>query len=236
VRFVAGDRAGEPNAPSDHEVLPKLVKAYGKGLDTNGALKEVTGKDLKAWDAIWRPWVVAKKTKLPPNVGLDDLPTNPGALEEAKTAHKAERGAHTAFRLGQLLLARDHVKEARTKLDPLVAAHASDPLFTGFAGLARLMDGDPAGARSILDPKVVLGDLGLWWSSRARALAATGAPAAEVGDAWALGAAHDPFLPEISCGWADAKGVPGMEGWLETAVQGLCTAARARLLPKLGQD
>jgi len=236
VRFVAGDRAGEPNAPVDHEALPKLVKAYAKGLDTNGALKEVTGKDLKAWDAIWRPWVVGKKAKLPRSIGLDDPPTAPAALELAKKEHKAEREAHTAFRLGQLLLARDHVKEARTKLDPLVGAHADDPLFTGWAGLARLLDGDAASARALLDPKVVLGDLGIWWSTRARALAATGAPAAEVGDAWALGAAHDPFLPEISCGWADEKGLPGMEGWLEAAVKGLCTAARARLLPKLGQD
>lgn len=235
VRFVAGDRAGEPNAPTDREALPKLVKAYGRGLDTNAALKDVTGKDLKAWDAIWRPWVITKKTKLPSSIGLDDPPTG-AALEQAKAAHKSEREAHAALRLGQLLLARDHVKEARIKLDPLIGAHGTDPVVTAFAGLARILDGDPASARPFLDPKLVLGDLGLWWSARAQALAATGAPAAEVADAWAIGAAHDPFLPEVSCGWADAKGLPGMEGWLESAVKGLCAAARARQLPKLGQD
>ncbi len=159
VRFVAGDRTGEPNAPVDREALPKLVKAYAKGLDTNAALKEVTGKDLKAWDAIWRPWVITKKTKLPSSIGLDDPPTG-AALEQAKAAHKAKRDAHTSLRLGQLLLARDHVKEARSKLDPLVAAHSTDPVMTGFAGLARILDGDPASARPLLDPKLVLGDFG----------------------------------------------------------------------------
>lgn len=235
VRYIAGDRAGEPNAPIDHEALQKIVKAYARGLDTNAALKDVTGKDLKAWNAVWQPWVMGKKAKLPSSIGLDDAPTGP-ALEQAKAAHKAEREAHASLRLGQLLLARDHVKEARTKLDPIAPTHADDPLVTGFAGLARLLDGDAPGAKALLDPKLVLGDLGLWWATRARVLAATGAPKAEVADAWALGAAHDPFLPEVSCGWADEKGLPGMEGWLETAVQGLCSAARARLLPKLGQD
>jgi hypothetical protein len=235
VRYVAGDRAGEPNAPIDHDALPKLVKAYARGLDTNAALKDVTGKDLKAWDALWRPWVMGKRQKLPSSIGLDDPPAGP-ALEQAKLARKADREAHTALRLGQLLLARDHVKAARIKLDPLVAAHANDPVMTAFAGLARLLDGEPASARAFLEPKALLGDFGLWWAVRAQVLAATGAPVAEVGDAWALGAAHDPFLPDVSCGWADAKGLPGMDGWLEAAVKGLCAAARARGLPKLAQD
>lgn len=232
VRFVAGDRAGEPNAPTDREALPKLIKAYARGLDTDAALREVTGKDLKAWDAVWRPWVSGKNGKLPSSVGLDEAPSP----EAAKAAHKGDREAHAAFRLGQLLLARDHVKEARMKLDPLAAQHPDDPLISGWVAEARLRDGDAASARALLDPKLVLGDLGVWWSARARALAATGAPPNEVGEAWALGMAHDPLLPEVSCGWAEHKGLPPLEAWLESAVQGLCSAARARHLPKMGQD
>jgi hypothetical protein len=232
VRFISGDRAGEPGAINDKEVLPKLVKAYARGLDTDKALLEVTGKDLKAWDAIWQPWVKGKKQKLPAAVGLDD----PKPKDVAKAEAKAEGEARRNFRLGQLLLARDHAKEARTRLDPLVPKNPGDPLIIGWAARARLLDGDAASARALLDPKVLIGDLALWWVTRAEALSATGAPPVESADAWAHAIAHDPLSPEVSCGWAEAKGVPALEGWLEAAVRGLCTAARARHLPKMGQD
>lgn len=235
VRFISGDRAGEPGAMTDKETLPKLVKAYAKGLDTDKALLETTGKDLKAWDAIWRPWVATRKGKLPPAVGLDDSHAAP-SKEAAKAAMKTELEAHRAFRLGQLLLARDHVKESRSKLDPLAAAHVGDPLINAFIARARLADGDAEGAKALLDPKTVFGDLGIWWSARAASLYATSAPKADALDAWSHAIAHDPLSPESACAWAEAKSLPSIEGWLETAVQGLCSAARARGLPKLGQD
>jgi len=232
VRFIAGDRAGEPGALTDKEVLPKLVRAYVKGLDTDKALIEVTGKDLKAWDAVWRPWVKTKKQKLPSAVGLDD----PKSKDAAKAEAKSEGESRRAFRLGQLLLARDHVKEARVRLDPLAAKHPGDPLINSWVARARFLDGDAAAAKALLDPKTLIGDLALWWTVRAQSLTATGAAAVEVADAWTHAIAHDPLSPEVSCGWAEAKGVPPLEGWLETAVRGLCTAARARHLPKMGQD
>ncbi len=232
VRFIAGDRAGEPGAVTDKDTLPKLVKAYAKGLDTDKALLEVTGKDLKAWDAVWRPWVAGKKGKLPPQVGLDD----PKSKDAVKQEMKTEGDARRAFRLGQLLLGRDHVKAARLRLDPLAAAHVGDPLINAFIARARLADGDPDGAKALLDPKTLIGDLGLWWSARATSLLATGQPKAEVVDAWTHAIGHDPLSPDAACGWAEAKGLPALESWLETAVTGLCSAARARQLPKMGQD
>jgi hypothetical protein len=232
VRFISGDRAGEPGAVSDKDALPKLVKAYAKGLDTDKALVEVTGKDLKAWDAVWRPWVATKKGKLPPQVGLDDPKPKEALKQEAKT----EADARRAFRLGQLLLGRDHVKEARMRLDPLAAAHVGDPLINAFIARARLADGDADAAKAVLDPKVLIGDLGLWWSARATSLLATGGPKAEVVEAWTHAIGHDPLSTDAACGWADAKGLPALESWLETAVTGLCSAAKARQLPKMGQD
>jgi hypothetical protein len=232
VRFIAGDRAGEPGAITDKDALPKLIKAYAKGLDTDKALVEVTGKDLKAWDAIWRPWVATRTGKLPAAVGLDD----PKSKEAAKAEAKNELEAHRAFRLGQLLLARDHVKEARQKLDPLAPTHIGDPLINALIARARMADGDPTGARALLDPKTVVGDLGIWWAARATSLDATSAPKAEVLESWTHAIAHDPLAPESACGWAESKGLPSIEAWLETAIQGLCSAARARALPKMGQD
>jgi len=234
VRFISGDRAGEPGALTDKEVLPKLVKAYAKGLDTDKALIEVTGKDLKAWDAVWRPWVATKKQKLPSVVGLDD--PRPKGSEAAKAEAKNESESRRGFRLGQLLLARDHIKEARARLEPLAPKNPGDPLINAWVARARFLDGDAASARALLDPKTLIGDLALWWLTRAEALSATSAPTAEVTDAWAHAIAHDPLSPEVSCGWAEAKGLSPLEGWLEAAVRGLCTAARARHLPKMGQD
>jgi len=234
VRFISGDRAGEPGALTDKEVLPKLVRAYAKGLDTDKALVEVTGKDLKGWDAVWRPWVKTKKQKLPSVVGLDD--PKPKSSEAAKADAKADGEARRAFRLGQLLLARDHVKEARTRLDPLVPKNVGDPLINGWAARARFLDGDAASALTILDPKTLLGDLALWWITRAESLSATSGATTEIVDAWTHAIAHDPLSPEVSCGWGEAKGLPAMEGWVEAAVRGLCAAARARHLPKFGQD
>ena len=232
VRFIGGDRAGEPGALSDKEVLPKIVKAYAKGLDTDKALVEVTGKDLKTWDTVWRPWVKGKKQKLPSAVGLDEPKTKEAAKADAKNESEARR----AFRLGQLLLSRDHFKAARARLDPLAAKNPGDPLIGAWVARARFLDGDPASARALLDPKTLIGDLALWWVTRAESLSETAAPTAEIADAWAHAIAHDPLSPEVSCGWAEAKGLAPLEGWLEAAVRGLCSAARARNLPKMGQD
>lgn len=232
VRFISGDRAGEPGAVTDKDALQKIVKAYAKGLDTDKALLEVTGKDLKAWDAVWRPWVAGKKGKLPSVVGLDD----PKSKDAAKAEMKNELDARRSFRLGQLLLARDHVKAAKARLDPLAATHIGDPLINAYIARARLADGDPSGALGVLDPKSLIGDLGLWWSARAVSLSATAGPANEVTEAWTHAISHDPLSFDAACGWAEAKGRPALEGWLETAVSGLCAAARARTLPKMGQD
>lgn len=234
VQFVSGDRAGEPNAPTDTEALPKIVKAYAKGLDTDGALKEVTGKDLKAWDSVWRPWVASKKGKLPRALGLDDPKDDP----VAKAAAKAEREERKRLRLGQLLLAREHVKEARTRLEKLApTASAGDPLAATWVARVRLLDGDLVGAKALLDPKSLIGEVGGWWTVRGDVLKASGAPADEVVDAYAHAAAHDPLSVEAACGWAEPpSGAAPYEAWLDAAVRGLCTAARARHLPKWGQD
>ncbi len=241
VRFIAGDRAGEPNAPTDHDVLLKLVKAYARGLDTDGALKDVTGKDLATWNGIWQPWVKSKKAKLPEQLGLDE----PKSKEALKAEMKLERETTRAFRLGQLLLSRDHVKAARTRLDPLAGGHVGDPMITAWIARARLLDGDPTGAKAVLDPRTLVGDLGQWWAVRGDVLrtlwtqtgSASGVKPQEISDAHAIAVAHDPLTVETVCTWADVPaGAAPFEGWLDAAVKGLCEAARARHLPRMGQD
>lgn len=233
VRFAMGDRAGEPGASTDKETLQKLLKAYARGLETDPALKEVTGKTLGEWDAVWRPWVEKKATKLPDALGLDP----PKSQEAAKAAAKAQHDAQRALRLGELLVGRGHAKAARTLLDPLAPTHKDDPVVTAWAARARLFDGDAAGALSILDPKGVTGDLGFWWAARGDALRSTAAPASDVVTVYGIAIAHDPFSIEAACGWADLPaGAPPFDGWLDAAAKGLCSAARARQLPKMGQD
>ncbi|MGZ3448227.1 MAG: hypothetical protein ACXWUG_19960 [Polyangiales bacterium] len=233
VRFISGDRAGEPGAVTDKDMLAKIVKAYGRGLDTDKALLESTGKDLAGWDAVWRPWVEKRTAKLPETLGLDvvEMPK-----EAMKAKQKAYREANRALRIGELLLGRDHVAAAREKLDPL-ASHAGEPLVGAWIGRARLAAGDAASALAILDTKGLMGDVGLWWSARADALRATGAAPAEVVGAYLVAIGHDPFSVEGACGLSDPPAsAPAFDGWLDAAAKGLCATAKARQLPKMGQD
>lgn len=233
VRFISGDRAGQPGAVTDKDALPKLVKAYAHGLDTDKALVEATGKDLAAWDAVWRPWVEKRTAKLPETLGLDLVEPSKEAM---KAKQKAYRDANRALRVGQLLLGRDHVSAAREKLDPL-APQAAEPLVGAWIGRVRLAAGDASGALAVLDPKSLTGDVGLWWSTRADALRASGAAPAEVVGAYLIAVGHEPFAVESACGLADPPtAAPAFEGWLDAAAKGLCASAKARHLPKMGQD
>src|SRR5205085_2857164 len=111
--------------PSDDAVPADLIASIG--------LAKNLGRPL---DGIG-PSIATRKGKLPPAVGLDD----PKSKEAAKLEAKSELEAHRAFRLGHLLLARDHIKEARKKVDPLAAGHVGDPLLNALIARARLADG-----------------------------------------------------------------------------------------------
>ena len=229
VRFLSGDRAGAPGAPTATDVLSKLVAAYRKGLDTDAALLEVTGKDLKAWNAVWRPWVATKTAKLPSTLGLD-------AAEGPALATAAfdPRSAGRSLRLGELLLGRNHPKAARLELDPLATHLASDPLVSARIACARFRMGDvPSAKLLVADPTKVTADLGAWWAIRAEILQALGEPTAEVAAAYDVAMAHDPLLVSAACGWEGALS-PG-DPWSVVA-KGLCVTARARTWPDIGQD
>jgi hypothetical protein len=228
VRFISGDRAGAPGAPTASDVLPKLVAAYRKGLDTDAALLEVTGKDLKAWNGVWRPWVATKTQKLPAVLDLD--------LAGPSLASPAfdPRSAGRSLRLGELLLGRHHPKAARVELDPLAAHLSSDPLVSARIACARFQMGDAPSARLLVgEPTKITGDLGVWWAMRAEILRALGEPAGDIATSYDIAVAHDPLLVPVACGWEAALS-PG-DPWLVVA-KGLCVTARARTWPELGQD
>lgn len=215
VRFLAGDRAGEtPTAPSDPTVLPRLVKALATAKDVDAALVEVTGKDLKAWDAVWRPWVMAKK-------GLPD-----GAYPDKKAAPKDAKALRNALRLGELLLGRKHVAAARKELEPL-AGERKEPWIMAWVARSRLLSGDPLGARTLLDPTRITADVGLFWALRGDALRAAGVTGPTVVDAYLQAIAHSPFLLEAACGWSDVAPEPAeLPGLARTVAIALCTAAK----------
>ena len=228
VRFISGDRAGAPGAPTASDALPRLVSAYRKGLDTDAALLEVTGKDLKAWNTVWRPWVATKTAKLPDTLGLN------GAGPKLASPAFDERSAGRSVRLGELLLGRNHPKAARTLLDPLAPHLSSDPLVSARIACARFRLGDAPGARlAVADPRLITGDLGAWWAIRAEILQALGEPTAEVAASYEVAIAHDPLLVSAACGW-DGLLSPA-DPWSVVA-KGLCVTARARTWPALGQD
>jgi len=216
VRFLAGDRAGEtPTAPSDPTVLPRLVKALATAKDVDAALVEVTGKDLKAWDGIWRPWVMGKKA----------LPD--GAYPDPKAKRKDPRPARNAVRLGELLLARKHLAAARKELEPL-AGETKDPWIMAWVARGRLLGGDPTGAKALLDPFKVMGDSGLFWALRGDALRAIGVTGKETVQAYLEAIAHAPLSVEAACGWSDVAPEPTEFPSIGRAVaQALCTAAKS---------
>lgn len=222
VRFVAGDRAGQPGAPTDTGALPKIVASFKRGQDTDGALREVTGKDLAQWNAIWRPWVMTKGAKLPASLGFDDAKPASSTFD----VHAAGR----AVRLGELLLGRDHAKAARIELDPLAAGLLDDPLVAARIACARFRTGDAPGAKlAVADPAILSGDFGAWWAIRAQVLAALGLPRNEVLDAYTVAVAHDPYLPDAACGWSDTLGTGDL---LSTVAKGLCVTAKGWARPR----
>ncbi len=223
VRFLAGDRAGAAGAPSDPTMLARLLAAYADGLDTDAALRKVSGKTLHEWNAIWRPWVAGQARPLPPSIGLDDRKP---AGDHGKSAR--------ALRLGELLLGRGHPKAARVELDPLASLGLEDVLVGARVALARLRAGDVAGAKAALgSPGKLIADLGVWWATRGEVLAASGAPAAESFAAFGTAVDHDPLSEQAACGWASTApaGDP-----IASVARDLCDAARHRGLPPVGRD
>jgi hypothetical protein len=190
------------------------VKALATAKDVDAALVEVTGKDLKAWDAVWRPWVMAKK-------GLPD-----GAYPDKKAAPKDAKALRNALRLGELLLGRKHVAAARKELEPL-AGERKEPWIMAWVARSRLLSGDPLGARTLLDPTRITADVGLFWALRGDALRAAGVTGPTVVDAYLQAIAHSPFLLEAACGWSDVAPEPAeLPGLARTVAIALCTAAK----------
>jgi hypothetical protein len=259
VEFVAGDRAAEPGAPSDPTVLPKLIVAlaetHGESQDAvvDAALKKVTGRDLAAWDAVWRPWVARKAGPTPKGIGLDEYepPPEPGAPPRPKRAPKPaaerekERERARALRLGELLLDRGHAKSALHELEDVGAAWSTDPRANAALARARLLAGDVTGAGVVIGGPLrrgmVEGDLGRWWAVRAGVLAKLARPLDDVESAYFLAISHDPLSVPTACDWAAwAAGPEARSGELGPRLvdvsRGLCEAARRLAASELSKD
>jgi hypothetical protein len=225
VRFYAGD--------GGDDALPKLFHELRTGKPSDAALQAASGADLKAWDARWRAYLGGRpRESLPALFGLggehDDV---------AKLRDMRDR-----TRLAELLLSRDHAREAVSELDRI--SLASSP--TAPDGWDRAM-GDPsvrwlraraleaAGRREegealVADPKQVLSSYGPWWAIRGR-WARLGSDEPTATASFFEAVAADPFDPEGACETLDPAASPS-----DPLRKALCDAARSAGEPAFEGD
>lgn len=210
VRFFAD------HTPPDS--LQRLFLALRDKKETDVALKETSGSDLKQWDAKWRAWLASTPHEtLPAVVGLGEAPPNSREVREQ-------------MRLAELLDARSHHAEALLEIDKVTHPPQDDPSFLALRAGILDRDGKSKDAEPLVaDPKKVLGSYGPWWAIR-------GVLANERGDHGAADASFaeavstDPFDLEAACGSRDPKAAPPADPSMKL----LCDAARARNEPPDG--
>jgi hypothetical protein len=207
---------------SGPDALPKLLVAL-RTKETDPALREVSGADLKGWDARWRAHLASKpREPLPAMFGLGtDVPDG--------------KDLRDRMRLAELLLYRNHAAEALLELDRIKAQVAlDDPSVRYLRARAlemagRAKDGEPL-VLGAADPKEVLASYGPWWAIRGRLARARGDD--KMADtAFIEAVAQDPLHIESACEGPDDASQPK-----DARGRPLCEAAKARLEPPFDAD
>jgi hypothetical protein len=208
--------------------LPKLLAALKDAKDTDAALVNASGADLKTWDGRWRDYLASRasqaQTPLPRFIGLGGETDNPNKVRDLRDRS----------RLAELLLARGHAEEATVELDRIELARPpqpgdgwgrtlGDPSVRWLRGRAL----EPIGRRQeaeplMADPRDVTASFGPWWAIRGRWERAREDEAAAVGS-FSEAVAADPFEVEAACEGIAPDALPP-----SAAGRPLCEAARAR--------
>ena len=193
--------------------LAKLLLALRDAKNADEALKAASGETLAQWDVKWRAQLGKRaKEPLSPLFGLGATPPGFGDARERS-------------RLAELLLGRDHPKEALVELDKIPEAMLVDPSLRYIRARALEADGNSKAAEELLaDPKAWIASFGPCWAVRGRLLRQRADGAADASFVEAV--AHDPFGIEAAC---EAR-VPPERG------SPLCEAAKRRQEPDLGRD
>jgi hypothetical protein len=204
------------------DALPRLLLAVKAKDDANAALQEVSGTDFAGWDTKWRAWLAEQpKEPLPSTWGLGGAP--PGLRDLRERA-----------RLTELLLGRDHAKDALKEIDPIPATSWTDASLRHLRG--RVMEaageGEPAVTEKLGEPKDVASGFGPWWAIRARMARVRGGADAAVAEGYFVEAvAQDPFDVESACQSLDPAA-----STKDPQLAPLCDAARAMGAPDIGKD
>lgn len=198
VRFFASEIGDD--------ALPRMVVKVKESKADDpaaGALKEISGMDLSAWDTRWRQYLAGVPKDIP-----DEL--KPGAkIPNMRQAAKA-------VRLGQLLFDRGHPRAAAVQHS---VAHAAVPWEASVRCYltAALLAGDQTEAAKhyVEKPDDIHGRSGRYWS-----LHGLLHPQSEP-RAYTLAIALDPLDPEIACEEKPSPQTPA-----DPLRKALCEAAR----------
>ncbi len=247
--------------------LPKLLRELRAGKDADAALLAASGADLKAWDGRWRSYVASRPRAALPGILSSGaaVATNQAADEgtgrrgsRARERSQSEgpggggpdavgwRDLRERSRLGELLLARGHAREALMELDrtepgqghddALLSPSAreevmSDPSLRWLR--ARALEGaerSAAAAPLVSDPRDVASAYGPWWAIRGR-LARLSGDEPMATESFVEAVSNDPFDPETAC-----ESIAPTESPVDLRKKLLCDAARSRGEPPLGGD
>lgn len=177
--------------------LTDLLLAFRRGMNSDDALRSVSGMDLKAWDTKWRAHVLGLPSgALPPTSPLAGLVQNGRQIGER-------------MRLSELLLTRGHASPALVQLEQIAGSDVfSDPMLRTLRGrvfesLGRTKDA----ADQVADPKDIVASYGRWWALRGRLARARGDEGVAA-PAFTEAVAGDPFGIEAACESLDPQFFP----------------------------
>ncbi|MFO0547964.1 MAG: hypothetical protein U0271_06230 [Polyangiaceae bacterium] len=194
------------------QAMERLLAAFKDAPDPDkldAVVEGVTGTRFTSWKDRWRTEVLATAKPLPAS-------ERPGAHPP-----KEMKDARQRYRLGDLLLARDHAKAAVRELDQATTLVPRDATIRGLLGAARVAKGDLDAARAAVESDAdVDGDDARWWSIRGLL---------GVGDAVLarfVAISRAPYSPAIACSEKAAPALPD-----DPNQRALCQAARSITRP-----
>jgi hypothetical protein len=213
--------------PAAKGVLGALLRAIRTAKSVDDAMLQVTGKNLHAWDEIWRKQIAA----LPLDPTTSPRPGGPATAVARAQARKAE-----------LYLGQGHVDAAERAL-AVVPESAWDPRIRGLRARVFLAKGDTKSARQALGSAFL--DIPYGPCLSVAMQVNTKEPLLDGrrdfrGDAVAV----DPLDPEIACFGAAGEGLldGGAYAVVPKTVESagvtwdLCESARIRRVPRLGKE